>query len=76
VLDAAALLARLDAIMSELAELRAELAASLPAPAGPFRDRFALYDSMRPRERVEVLLALFGAHQRVTLPRNDVEAIG
>ena len=30
--EAAAILARLDAIMAELAELRAEVAASLPAP--------------------------------------------
>jgi len=32
-LEAAAILARLDAIMAELAALRAELVASLPAPA-------------------------------------------
>ena len=31
--EAAAILARLDAIMAELAELRAEVAASLPTPA-------------------------------------------
>jgi hypothetical protein len=32
--EAAAILARLDAIMAELAELRAKVVASLPAPAG------------------------------------------
>src|SRR5262245_50474082 len=32
--EAAAILARLDAIMRELADLRGEVAASLPAPAG------------------------------------------
>jgi hypothetical protein len=34
---------------------------------GPFADHLALYVGMKPRERVEVLLALLGGQQRVTL---------
>jgi hypothetical protein len=30
---------------------------------------------MKPRERVEVLLQLFGGQQRVTLARRDIEVI-
>jgi transcriptional antiterminator RfaH len=40
---------------------------------GPFQGRFGLYADMKPRERVEVLLMLLGAQQRVTLPRGSVE---
>jgi transcription antitermination factor NusG len=40
--------------------------------AGPFRDQLGLYAGMRSRERVEVLLALLGGQQRVTLPRDDI----
>jgi transcription antitermination factor NusG len=42
---------------------------------GVFRDQLGLYAGMKPRERVEVLLALFGGHQPVTLPRGDIEAL-
>jgi hypothetical protein len=31
---------------------------------------------MGPRERIEMLLALLGSQQRVTLPRGDVEVVG
>jgi transcriptional antiterminator RfaH len=43
--------------------------------AGPFKDRYAIYSGMSGSERVAVLLALFGAQHRVTLPRGDIEAI-
>jgi transcriptional antiterminator RfaH len=39
---------------------------------GPFAGQLALFGSMRPHERVLVLLQLLG---RVELPRGDVEAI-
>jgi transcriptional antiterminator RfaH len=41
--------------------------------AGPFTDHLALYQGQAPHERVEVLLALLGGSQRVTLPESDVE---
>jgi transcriptional antiterminator RfaH len=40
---------------------------------GPFQGYFGLYAGMKPRERVEVLLMLLGAQQRVTLPKGDIE---
>jgi transcriptional antiterminator RfaH len=39
---------------------------------GVLEGRLALYQGMRPQQRVEVLLAVLG---RVTLPRGDVEAV-
>jgi transcription termination/antitermination protein NusG len=42
---------------------------------GPFRERLAIYDGMKPRERIEVLLAILGGQQRVTLRTGDVEAV-
>jgi transcription antitermination factor NusG len=41
---------------------------------GPFIGLVGLYAGMRPRERVEVLLALLGGAQRVTLAADAVEA--
>jgi transcriptional antiterminator RfaH len=43
--------------------------------SGPFRKLEGLYAGQAPHERCEVLLMLLGAHQRVTLPRDDVEAV-
>jgi transcriptional antiterminator RfaH len=43
--------------------------------AGPFRDQLAILAGMKPHQRVEVLLQLLGRHQRVTLPKDDVEAV-
>jgi transcriptional antiterminator RfaH len=40
---------------------------------GVFAGHFGLYQGMRPHERVEVLLALLGSQQRVSLPRGDIE---
>jgi len=40
---------------------------------GPFAGHLALFIGMRPRQRVEVLLALLGSQQRVEIAREDVE---
>src|SRR5262245_49283019 len=42
---------------------------------GPFAGHVGLYAGMKPRERVEVLLAILGGSQRVTLAADAVEAI-
>ena len=42
---------------------------------GPFAGHIGLYAGMKPRERIEVLLALLGGHQRVTLPKGDVGTV-
>jgi transcriptional antiterminator RfaH len=41
---------------------------------GPFTGHVGLYHGMRPHERVEVLLAILGGAQRVTLAADAVEA--
>jgi transcriptional antiterminator RfaH len=40
---------------------------------GPFIGHVGLYAGMKPRERVEVLLAILGGSQRVTLAADSVE---
>jgi transcription antitermination factor NusG len=42
---------------------------------GPFAGHLAVYAGMKPRERIEVLLALLGGSQRVTLAADAVEAV-
>jgi len=42
---------------------------------GPFAGQLALFVGMKPRQRIEVLLSLLGAQQRVELAREDVEMI-
>jgi transcriptional antiterminator RfaH len=42
---------------------------------GPFREQLALYDGQAAHERIAVLLALFSGPRRVTLPRDDIEAV-
>src|SRR5262245_1151969 len=42
---------------------------------GPLAGHVGLYAGMRPRERVEVLLAILGGSQRVTLAADAVEAV-
>jgi transcriptional antiterminator RfaH len=42
---------------------------------GPFAGRLAIYAGMRPRERVEVLLALLGSQRRLELAADAVEAV-
>ena len=43
---------------------------------GPFAGHVGLYAGMKPRERVEVLLAILGGAQRVTLAADAVEQAG
>jgi transcriptional antiterminator RfaH len=43
--------------------------------SGPFTGHVGLYAGMKPRERVEVLLAILGAAQRVTLAADSVEQV-
>jgi transcriptional antiterminator RfaH len=43
--------------------------------AGPFVGHLGLYAGMKPRERVEILLQLLGAEQRVELPKDAVEVV-
>jgi hypothetical protein len=40
---------------------------------GPLAGHVGLYAGMKPRERVEVLLAILGGAQRVTLAADAVE---
>ena len=42
---------------------------------GPMENRLAIYEGMKGRERVEVLLAMLGSVQRVELDRRDVEPV-
>jgi transcription antitermination factor NusG len=42
---------------------------------GPFTAHLGLFQGMKPRERVEVLLTLLGSQQRVLLPRGAVEVV-
>jgi transcriptional antiterminator RfaH len=48
---------------------------SVRVTAGPFTGHVGLYQGMKPRERVEVLLAILGGAQRVTLAADAVEAV-
>jgi transcriptional antiterminator RfaH len=41
---------------------------------GPFQGHVGLYAGMKPRERIDVLLALLGAERRLELPKDAVEA--
>jgi transcriptional antiterminator RfaH len=43
--------------------------------AGPFTNHFGLYQGMRSRERIEILLQLLGSVQKVELARDAVEVI-
>jgi transcriptional antiterminator RfaH len=42
---------------------------------GPFQGQLGIYAGMKPRERVEVLLAILGGAQRVTLAADAVEPV-
>jgi transcriptional antiterminator RfaH len=75
-----------DGIITEIRRRERNGAVELPKPpelkpgdrvkilSGPFETHWAIYAGMRPHERVEVLLALLGSQQRVTLPRDVVAA--
>jgi transcription antitermination factor NusG len=59
----------------ELPRASIKPSARLRVTAGPFAGHVGLYAGMKPRERVEVLLAILGGAQRVTLPKDAVEAV-
>jgi transcriptional antiterminator RfaH len=42
---------------------------------GPFTGHLALFEEMKPHQRVEILLAFLGARQRVTLQRSDIAQV-
>ena len=42
---------------------------------GPLEHRLAVYEGMKSRERVEVLLTMLGSLQRVELPQRDIERV-
>jgi transcriptional antiterminator RfaH len=42
---------------------------------GPFAGHFGLFASMKPRERVEVLLTILGGQSRVELAKSAIEAV-
>jgi transcription antitermination factor NusG len=49
--------------------------ARLKILTGPFVDHVAVLVRLKPRERIEALLQLLGAEQKVTLAKADVEVI-
>ena len=76
-----------DAVIAEIRKREVGGLVELPKPPlahpgdavrilrGPFAGRLAIYAGMKPRQRVEVLLALLGSSQRVMLAADAVEAI-
>ena len=87
VLDGAAPARVPDAVIAEIRSRERGGLIELPRPPkhrpgdkvkvlhGPFAGHVGLYAGMKPRERVEVLLAILGGAQRVTLPKEAVEAV-
>jgi len=77
-----------DAIIADLKRREHDGVIALPRPpgfhagdrvrvvTGPFAGQLALYAGMKPRERVEVLLALLGGQQRVILPKDSITPAG
>jgi transcriptional antiterminator RfaH len=43
--------------------------------SGPFAGHLALFEGMKPRERVEILLSFLGSQQKVVLPKSSIEPI-
>lgn len=76
-----------DPVIDEIRRREVRGAVELPQPpgmrrgervrvlGGPFAGLTGLYHGMSGRQRVEVLLALLGGQQRVTLPRGSVELV-
>jgi transcription antitermination factor NusG len=76
-----------DAVIDEIRSRERDGIIELPKPPaarlgdavrilrGPFEGRLAIYAGMKPRARVEVLLALLGSRQRMTLAADAVEAV-
>jgi transcription antitermination factor NusG len=87
VLDGASPARVSDAVIAEIRSRERNGLVELPKPPqfkrgdavrilkGPFVHHVGLYHGMKPRDRIEVLLSLLGGRQRVTLPRDDVEAL-
>jgi transcription antitermination factor NusG len=76
-----------DAVIAEIRKRERNGLVELPKPRltrggrvkvlrGPFEGHVGLYQGMKPRARVEVLLAILGGSHRVELPAADVEAAG
>jgi transcriptional antiterminator RfaH len=77
-----------DSVITALRQREHDGAIELPKPPGlhagdkvrivrgALHGRLALYEGMRPHERVDVLLQLLGTACRVTLARSDVVALG
>ena len=74
-----------DAVIAEIRSRERNGLIELPKPrglqrgdhvrvvGGPFSGKLAIFASMKPHERVEVLLSLLGGHRTVTLGKSDVE---
>jgi transcriptional antiterminator RfaH len=85
VLDGAAPARVPDAVIAEIRGRERGGLVELPPPFkrgnrvrvlhGPLAGHVGLYAGMKPRERVEVLLAILGGAQRVTLAVDSVEAV-
>jgi transcriptional antiterminator RfaH len=75
-----------DAVIDEIRKREVRGAVELPQPlgprigdkvkilGGPFEGHLGIYAGMKPHERVEVLLAMLGGQQRVTLPSDAIAA--
>lgn len=87
VLDGAAPAKVPDAVIAEIRSRERGGLVDLPRPPkfrpgdrvrvlhGPFVGHIGLYAGMKARQRIEVLLAILGGAQRVTLPKDAVEAV-
>jgi transcriptional antiterminator RfaH len=76
-----------DAVIAEIRSREREGLIELPKPPGlqrgdavrvihgPLQGLRGLYDGMKPRERVAVLLAILGDQQRVELPAQAIERV-
>jgi transcription antitermination factor NusG len=60
----------------DLPKLRLEPGARVRVLQGPLQDQIGLLATLRPHERVLVLLQLLGGQQRVELAKDAIEAIG
>ena len=43
--------------------------------SGPLNGSIAIFDGMRPHQRVAILLTMLGGQQRVELPKRDIRAV-
>jgi transcriptional antiterminator RfaH len=88
VLDGAAPARVPDQVIDEIRRREVRGVVELPKPPGlqrgdkvrivrgALQGHLALYQGMRPHERIDVLLQLLGGQTRVTLARSDVVALG